>query len=148
MRGLVPYLVFKQTGVTFDRPDRFKGEAHYPLKKMIKLALDGIASFSIVPLQLISNLDFAVVIERFVGIGYAVFMKLVFPDITVSGWTLMNIAILLLVECRYITIMGFARYYMPLVPLLAILAAVPLTATLSAWQTRLTRQRAYRLWST
>ena len=60
------------------------------------------------------------------GIGYAVFMKLVFPDITDSAWTLMIIAILLLVACRYITIMGFARYYIPLVPLLAILAAVPL----------------------
>jgi len=59
----------------------------------------------------------------------------------------MNIAILLLVECRYITIMGFARYYIPLVPLLAILAAVRLAATLSAWQARLTRQ-SYRLWNT
>jgi glycosyltransferase involved in cell wall biosynthesis len=51
-RGLVTWLGFRQTGVTYDRAPRFAGEGNYPLRKMLKLASDGLTSFSIIPLQL------------------------------------------------------------------------------------------------
>jgi len=60
MRGMVTYVGFKQTGVLFDRGDRFAGTTNYPLKKMIKFAMDGIISFSSVPLQLISQIGYVI----------------------------------------------------------------------------------------
>lgn len=94
MRGLVSYVGFKQTGVLFDRAERYAGETGYPLKKMIKFALDGITGFSTVPLKLISQFGFFVSAVSFIGILYAIFMKFFFPQYTVSGWTLLIISVL------------------------------------------------------
>lgn len=94
VRGMISYIGFKQTGVLFDRDERFSGKTHYPLNKMIRFAIDGITSFSTVPLQLISQLGFAVSFLSFLGIIYAIIMRLFFPEITVSGWTFIVIAIL------------------------------------------------------
>lgn len=52
VRGMVSWVGFKQTAVKYDRQERFAGESKYPLRKMIKLALDGLTSFSLVPLKL------------------------------------------------------------------------------------------------
>lgn len=52
IRGLISWLGFKQTGVEFVREERFAGETEYPLKRMLKLAFDGLASFSYKPLKL------------------------------------------------------------------------------------------------
>jgi glycosyltransferase involved in cell wall biosynthesis len=94
VRGMISYIGFKQTGVLFDRDERFAGKTHYPLSKMIRFAIDGITSFSTVPLQLISQLGFVVSFLSFIGIVYAIIMRLFFPEITVSGWTFIVIAIL------------------------------------------------------
>ncbi|MHB8961583.1 MAG: glycosyltransferase family 2 protein [Saccharofermentanales bacterium] len=51
VRGLISWLGFKQTAVEFVREARFAGETKYPLRKMIKLAVDGITSFSYKPLK-------------------------------------------------------------------------------------------------
>lgn len=56
MRGIVSYVGFRQHELLFDRPDRFAGETHYSLRKMIKLAFDGIYSFSNVPLAMITRI--------------------------------------------------------------------------------------------
>ncbi len=52
VRGLISWLGFRQTFVEFIRAPRFAGETKYPLKKMLKLAADGITSFSYKPLKL------------------------------------------------------------------------------------------------
>jgi len=51
VRGMVAWVGFRQTTVLYDRKPRFAGETHYPLRKMLKFAFDGIASFSIIPLR-------------------------------------------------------------------------------------------------
>jgi polyisoprenyl-phosphate glycosyltransferase len=51
VRGMVSWIGFKQTAVLYDRPGRFAGETKYPLRKMIRFAVDGITSFSILPLR-------------------------------------------------------------------------------------------------
>ncbi|MDS0526127.1 glycosyltransferase family 2 protein [Clostridium sp. SHJSY1] len=56
VRGLVSWLGFKQTSVEFVRQERFAGETKYPLKKMLKLAFDGITSFSFKPLMIANYL--------------------------------------------------------------------------------------------
>ena len=56
VRGLVSWVGFRQTGVEFERDERYAGETKYPLRKMVGLAVSGMASFSKKPLRLASNL--------------------------------------------------------------------------------------------
>lgn len=94
MRGLVSFVGFKQSAVEFDREGRFAGKTHYPLQKMLKLAFDGITSFSTKPLQLITQIGLFVSLLSLLGIIYALVLKIFFPEITVSGWTLLMISVL------------------------------------------------------
>jgi dolichol-phosphate mannosyltransferase len=52
VRGLVWWVGFRQTAVTYERPARFAGETKWPLRKMLRFAIDGITSFSTVPLRM------------------------------------------------------------------------------------------------
>lgn len=60
MRGLSVWVGFKQAGVEYKRAPRHAGETKYPLSKMIRFALDGITSFSYLPLQLATYFGFAI----------------------------------------------------------------------------------------
>lgn len=94
LRGMVSYVGFKQTAVLFDRDERHAGETGYPLKKMVKFAGDGILGFSTVPLKIISKLGFVISSLSFIGIIYAVIMKVIRPESAVSGWTFMVTSVL------------------------------------------------------
>ena len=94
LRGMVSFVGFRQIAVQFDRDERHAGETGYPLKKMLKFAADGIFSFSTVPLKLISKVGYWVALLSFIGIIYAIAMKIFYPEITIEGWTFMVIAIL------------------------------------------------------
>lgn len=96
IRGLVSFVGFKQTAVQFDREERFAGETGYPLKKMLKFAIDGILGFSNVPLKLISQMGMILSGLSFFGILYAVYVKVFDPSTTVPGWTFIVIAVLLM----------------------------------------------------
>ena len=60
VRGMVSWIGFKQTAVLYDRPGRFAGETKYPLRKMIRFAVDGITSFSILPLRFATYLGMVI----------------------------------------------------------------------------------------
>ncbi|WP_310652649.1 glycosyltransferase family 2 protein [Lactobacillus jensenii] len=62
LRGIVPELGFNTTKVYYKRKERFAGESHYPLKKMLGLAIDGITSFTIAPIKLILYLGILMVL--------------------------------------------------------------------------------------
>jgi polyisoprenyl-phosphate glycosyltransferase len=94
VRGIVASLGFRQTAVQFDRDERTTGETNYPFRKMLKLALDGVTSFSAAPLELIMKLGFWVFVVSLLGILYALIMRIFFPGVTVEGWTLMLVSIL------------------------------------------------------
>ncbi|WP_030857600.1 glycosyltransferase family 2 protein [Streptomyces sp. NRRL S-37] len=96
VRGIVASMGFVQTEVYFDRDERFAGETKYPLRKMARLAIDGVTGFSTVPLKLITRLGFLVLTLSFAGILYALAMKVFRPDITVSGWTMLMVVVLFL----------------------------------------------------
>lgn len=85
LRGIVPLIGFRSSIVYYDRDARFAGESKYPLRKMIGLALDGVTSFSVVPLRLISWLGFLVFLFTIVMSGYVLWMRL-FTDDAVPGW--------------------------------------------------------------
>lgn len=96
LRGMVSWVGFRQIAVPFDRDERHAGETGYPLKKMIKFAADGIFSFSDAPLRLISKTGYTIAGLAFLGILYALYMKLFLPHITLEGWTFMVISVLLI----------------------------------------------------
>lgn len=95
LRGLVSYVGFRQTAVLFDRDERHAGTTSYPLSKMLKFAADGILSFSAFPLKLMSRLGYAISALSFIGILYAIIVKIFDPHTVVPGWTFIVIAILL-----------------------------------------------------
>lgn len=96
LRGMVSFIGFKQIAVQFDRDERHAGETGYPLKKMIKFAADGIFSFSSAPLKLISRTGYSIAGLAFLGIIYALLMKVFAPNVTIEGWTFIVICILLI----------------------------------------------------
>jgi glycosyltransferase involved in cell wall biosynthesis len=85
VRGLISWVGFRQTAVEYERDERFAGETKYPLKRMIKLCLDGITSFSYKPLKLASYLGGLL---SFSGLLYMliVFYLKLFTDHAVAGW--------------------------------------------------------------
>ena len=84
LRGIIPQLGFKQSVVYYSRAEREAGTTHYPLSKMMQLAIDGITSFSVKPLRLITIMGLIVAFLSFVGIIY-VFASIIFGH-TVGGW--------------------------------------------------------------
>lgn len=94
LRGIVPLIGFRSAIVYYDRKERFAGETKYPLKKMIAFALDGITSFSITPIRLISLVGF---VSFFISIFFgAYFLFLKFTGHTQTGWTSLIASIWLL----------------------------------------------------
>ena len=85
LRGIVPLLGFRATTVYYDRAERFAGESKYPLRKMLALAIDGVTSFSVVPLRMISALGFLVSLFSTLMIAWAVYGKLFAGD-ALPGW--------------------------------------------------------------
>lgn len=85
LRGIVPLIGYRHDYVYYDRHERFAGESKYPLKKMLSFALDGITSFSVKPLKLISNLGVFLSICSVFGLLYALISF--FTGRAVSGWT-------------------------------------------------------------
>jgi len=94
VRGMVAWVGFKQTAVTYDRPARFAGETKYPLRKMLKFAIDGITSFSIVPLRIATWLGVLAGIFGLVTAGWAIWVKLFLSGV-VPGWTTLTILVAL-----------------------------------------------------
>ncbi|MBH5318517.1 glycosyltransferase family 2 protein [Paenibacillus sp. GSMTC-2017] len=86
VRGLISWIGFRQTSVEYVREERFAGETKYPLKKMIRFALDGITSFSYKPLKIATYLGFFLSLGGFIYLLVIIYQKL-FTDTTESGWT-------------------------------------------------------------
>ncbi len=95
MRGMVSWVGFKQTGVLYKRDPRFAGVTKYPLSKMIRLALDGITSFSTVPLRFISYLGMGCACLGFLYSLYIFYIRL-FTTEAIQGWSSLIIVILFL----------------------------------------------------
>lgn len=92
LRGMVPLVGFKTASVYYERNERLAGESHYPLKKMIALAVNGITSLSIKPIRIITMFGFAVSLISFVMIIWS--LCSFFTGNTVSGWASTMIVIL------------------------------------------------------
>ena len=94
LRGIVPLIGFKTSKVFYERHERFAGESKYPLKKMIAFATDGITSFSVKPLKLISNLGIIISFLSVIALIYALVSFII--GAAVPGWTAIIASIWLL----------------------------------------------------
>lgn len=84
LRGMIPLIGFKSTCVPYERKERVAGKTHYPTKKMISLAIDGITSLSVKPIRLITSLGFVIALFSFFGVLWSVIAY--FLGKTVAGW--------------------------------------------------------------
>ncbi|MBC6315069.1 glycosyltransferase family 2 protein [Listeria grandensis] len=109
VRGLVSWLGFKQTALAYERDERAAGETKYPLKKMLKLSMDGMTSFSYQPLKLASYAGVALSSAGFIYMFIVLFQTL-FTNTTVSGWSSM-IIIQLLFSGFVLIILGMIGEY-------------------------------------
>lgn len=86
LRGLVPLIGFKSSIVYYERQERKAGNSHYPLGKMIALAIDGITSLSTKPIRFISDCGIVVSFVSFLFLIWIVVNSFIFEN-TVQGWT-------------------------------------------------------------
>ncbi len=109
VRGMVTWVGFKQIGLEYDRNERFAGNTKYPLKKMIKFAIDAITSFSSAPLRLVTYLGFTFAIFGFFGIFLIMYFKF-FTNATISGWSSIMLVILIMGGINLITLGVMGEY--------------------------------------
>ncbi len=94
VRGMVVWVGFKQTAVEYERAERFAGETKYPLRKMVRFAIDGITSFSTAPLRLAIWLGSIAGIFAIGAAGWALYSFLTNRG-TVPGWTTLMVLVAL-----------------------------------------------------
>ena len=87
LRGLIPLVGFNSTSVYYERHERIAGESHYPLKKMLALAFDGITSLSVKPIRMITAAGTIISGLGFCAIIWAIIMQVM--GNTVAGWASM-----------------------------------------------------------
>ena len=87
LRGMFPLVGFKSTAVYYERFERIAGESHYPLTKMLGLALDGITSLSVKPLRIITGLGCGIAMLSFIGVIWSIIVEILGKS--VAGWASM-----------------------------------------------------------
>ena len=108
LRGMVPMVGFPSDKVYYARKERFAGESKYPLKKMIKFALDGITSFSTAPIKLIMGLGIGVVFVGIILLIYTLVQHCL--GHVIVGWSSMMMSLWFLGGVQLICIIMIGEY--------------------------------------
>jgi glycosyltransferase involved in cell wall biosynthesis len=123
IRGIIPMLGYKTSAVTYERGERFAGESKYPLKKMLKLAFDGIYSLSLKPVKLITGLGISLLVLAAALLIYSVvrlcmgYTILDWKIVTLSVWGVGGLILVALgiigeyIGRAYIELKGRPRYH-------------------------------------
>lgn len=109
LRGLWGWVGFKQIPYEYEREERFAGETKYPLKKMLKLAFDGIIGFSTKPLKFIGGLGIFSILVSFVIMIYTIISFFVSTNI-VTGWASIMVAITFFAGVQLVSIWILSEY--------------------------------------
>ena len=110
LRGLFSWVGFKQVPYEYERQEREAGKTKYPLKKMLKLASDGIISFSTKPLKLVGALG---IISIFISIAiliYALISYILKLNTLTAGWTSMMVAVTFFAGVQLLSIWIMSEY--------------------------------------
>jgi glycosyltransferase involved in cell wall biosynthesis len=109
LRGQISWIGFRQTFVEYDRDARYAGKTGYTIRKMLRLAIDGITSFSNLPLKFASVAGFIVSGIAFIMILYALYSRFISKDY-VPGWTSLMLAVLFIGGVQLICIGIIGEY--------------------------------------
>ena len=109
LRGMMSWVGYNQTSVPYVRAPRLAGISKYPLGKMIRLATDGILSFSIKPLRFFTYVGGAMFLLSILGISYALAIRLL-TDHWVPGWTLSFVGNLLFSGIQFVMLGILGEY--------------------------------------
>ena len=109
LRAMCSWVGFRQIGLPYHREQRFAGVTKYPLWKMVNLAFDGIFSFSTVPLRLLTYLGLTAAMLSFVGVAWALFVRLLTSH-WVQGWATLFIGMLFLSGLQMISLGIMGEY--------------------------------------
>ncbi|HKE37770.1 MAG TPA: glycosyltransferase family 2 protein [Candidatus Baltobacteraceae bacterium] len=112
LRGMVSWVGFNQTGVDYDRDERHTGTTKYPLAKMVRFAVDGITSFSDIPLRFAAYFGFVVSALAFVYAIVVIVAKLfrVNPPAYTPGWASTIVAVVFLGGVQLISLGIIGEY--------------------------------------
>jgi len=108
LRGIIPLLGFQTSTVEYSRNDRFAGKSKYPLKKMIAFALNGITSFSVKPIRMITNLGFILFLISILALLYVAIIKMM--GRAVVGWSSLTLSIWMLGGIQLLSIGIIGEY--------------------------------------
>lgn len=110
VRGMVAWIGFAQAGIPYERDARFAGETHYPLRRMVDLAVDGMLSFSRKPLELTTRLGFGVTVLALIAAAWVLVGKLLYPSTVIAGWASVLIAVLFMGGVQLISVGVLGAY--------------------------------------
>ena len=110
LRGLFSWVGFKQTPLEYERKERYAGKTKYPFKKMLKLASDGITSFSTKPLKILGILGVISVFISIVILVYAIISYIFNLNQLTAGWTSLMVTITFLGGMQLLSIWLIAEY--------------------------------------
>lgn len=110
LRGLVCWVGFKKIGVRYDRAKRMAGTSKYPLRKMVRLAWDGITGFSSAPLKISFMAGLFSTFLALALLVWSVFEKFLTPETTVPGWASLMVAIVFFGGVQLISIGILGEY--------------------------------------
>lgn len=109
LRGIIPLLGLASAIVYYDRSARFAGNSKYPLRRMLMLALDGVTSFSVMPLRFITILGIIIFLMSFGMIGWVLYGRL-FMNAGIPGWASSVIPIYFLSGIQLLSIGVLGEY--------------------------------------
>lgn len=110
LRGMAAWVGFKQKGIPYERPARVAGETKYPLKKMLRLAVNAVCSFSDAPLRLATNLGVTIALLSILY-GIIVIVRYFFKDPTLQpGWASIIVVVSFLSGIQLITLGVVGEY--------------------------------------
>jgi dolichol-phosphate mannosyltransferase len=109
LRGMTSWIGYRQTGVPYTREARFAGESKYPPRKLLRLALDGITSFSTAPIKLVTALGFALVVFCVGVLAWTLYVRF-FTSHHPQGWTSVIAVVLLLGGVQLLSLGVIGQY--------------------------------------
>lgn len=110
LRGLFSWVGYKQYAFKYERKERFAGETKYPLKKMLKLATDGIIGFSTKPLKLLGGLGIISIFISFIILVYALLSFIFSWNCLTEGWTSLMVAITFFAGVQLLSVWILSEY--------------------------------------
>ncbi len=110
LRGLFSWVGYKQIPIEYERQERFAGKTKYPLKKMLKLASDGIISFSTKPLKIIGGIGFVSIFISIALLIYALISYIFNLNNLTAGWTSIMVAITFFAGVQLVSIWMISEY--------------------------------------